>query len=204
MLSAGIPKMPQGEFAAVGHSGPRSTSARVSSVALPGCELCIQNCWSATSAPLSCLVLPVCLVPSPSPGWLRAWGGTSVTLEGPAEGCRGIAQEGSLLSPSRKDTCPESSSLQPLTLLPARVGASSLSLPAWGSPCSCRRSSLQGGRGRGRSCAHRSPSHPPSGLFCSLKATAGLGDGACHAMQEEGHLGGIVELPWAGWPEHQG
>lgn len=69
LLSAGIPKMPQGEFAAVGHSGPRSTSARVSSVALPGCELCIQNCWSATSAPLSCLVCASLPGPIPFP-WL--------------------------------------------------------------------------------------------------------------------------------------
>lgn len=51
---------------------PRSTSARVSSVALPGsqlsgCELCIQNCWIATSALLPCLVSASLLGPIPIP-----------------------------------------------------------------------------------------------------------------------------------------
>lgn len=51
---------------------PRSTSARASSLALPGsqlsgCELCIQNCWIATSAPLSCLVSASLLGPIPFP-----------------------------------------------------------------------------------------------------------------------------------------
>lgn len=72
LLSAEIPKMLQGELAALDTRVPRSTSVRASSLALPGSwlsgyELCIQNCWIATSAILSCLVSASLPDPIPFP-----------------------------------------------------------------------------------------------------------------------------------------